>query len=258
MDASSHQYDSTPSAQAIYWIQVSVPARSARRTADWVFNHLHGEIVSGARPPGSRVDLDEVGRLLDVSRTPVREALLRLETEGLVERTPYRGAVVAAIDPVVAEHTAATRIQLEGLALRLAVPRLTGAQISEMSATLKELERLERDPESKTADWNELNRQFHGIIYEATGAPTLTRPIEALAAQASRFRLLFRPHAFDSRKDHRAILVACRGGDPDEAARVAQLHILRAHLSAMGTSSVDAGSPLGVALKLAGIDPARA
>jgi GntR family transcriptional regulator, rspAB operon transcriptional repressor len=234
---------------------VSVPARSARRTADAVFNHLHGEIVSGALPPGSRVDLDEVGRLLDVSRTPVREALLRLEAEGFVERTPYRGAVVAGIDPVVAEHTAAARIHLEGLAVRLAVPRLTAEQISAMSACLKELENLQRDPNSETADWNELNRQFHGIIYEASNSPTLIRPIDALAAQASRFRLHFRPQSFDSRKDHRALLAACKGGDPDEAARVAQLHILRAYLSSMGISSVDAGSPLGVALTLAGIDP---
>ena len=239
-------------------MQVSVPARTARRTADWVFNHLHSEIVSGALPPGSRVDLDEVGRLLDVSRTPVREALLRLETEGLVERTPYRGAVVAGIDPVVAEHTAATRIHLEGLAVRLAVPRLTAAQIGEMSATLKKLESLQKDPASETTDWNELNRQFHGIIYEASDSPTLVRPIEALAAQASRFRLHFRPQSFDSRKDHRAILVACKGGDPNVAARVAQLHILRAHLATMDRSTVDAGSPLGVALMLAGIDPADA
>jgi DNA-binding GntR family transcriptional regulator len=137
-----------------------------------VFSHLHGEIVSGARPPGSRVDLDEVGRTLDVSRTPVREALLRLESEGLVERTPYRGAIVAAIDPVVAEHTAAGRIHLEGLALRLAVPRLTKENLSAMAGVLKELERLERDPESMTEDWNELNRQFHGIIYEASDCPT--------------------------------------------------------------------------------------
>jgi DNA-binding GntR family transcriptional regulator len=223
-----------------------------------VFNHLHGEIVNGTRPPGSRVDLDEVGRQLDVSRTPVREALLRLETEGLVERTPYRGAIVAGIDPVVAEHTAAARIQLEGLAVRLAVPRLTTRQISAMAARLKDLENLQKDPGSETADWNELNRQFHGIIYEASDSPTLVRPIEALAAQASRFRLHFHPQSFDSRKDHRAILVACKGGDPDEAARVAQLHILRAYMASMDISSVDPDSPLGVSLKLAGIDPADA
>lgn len=223
-----------------------------------MFNHLHGEIVSGSRLPGSRVDLDEVGRVLEVSRTPVREALLRLETEGLVERTPYRGAIVAGIDPVVAEHTAAARIHLEGLAVRLAVPRLTADDLSAMSAALKEMERLQKDPDSETADWNELNRQFHGIMYEAADSPTLARPIDALAAQASRFRLHFRPQSFDSRKDHRAILVACKGGDPDEAAHIAQLHILRAHMASMDISTVDPSSPLGVALKLAGIDPAGA
>jgi DNA-binding GntR family transcriptional regulator len=219
-----------------------------------VFAHLHAEITGGVRPAGSRVDLDEIGRVLEVSRTPVREALLRLETEGLVERTPYRGAVVAGIDPVVAEHTAAARIHLEGLAVRLAVPRLTKAQLSAMTATLKEMESLQRDPESETADWNELNRQFHGIIYEASDCPTVVRPIEGLAAQAGRFRLHFRPQSFDSRKDHRAILVACKGGDPDEAARVAQLHILRAYLSTMRLSGVEPDSPVGVALRLAGID----
>jgi DNA-binding GntR family transcriptional regulator len=127
-----------------------------------------------------------------------------------------------------------------------------------MAACLKDLERVQKDPESETAEWNELNRQFHGIIYEASDSPTLVRPIEALAAQASRFRLHFRPQSFDSRKDHRAILVACKAGDPDAAARVAQLHILRAYMASMDISSVDPDSSLGVALKLAGIDPADA
>jgi DNA-binding GntR family transcriptional regulator len=235
-----------------------VPAKSARRTADWVFSHLHGEIVSGTLAPGSRVDLDEVGRVLDVSRTPVREALLRLETEGLVERTPYRGAVIAGIDPVVAEHTAAARIHLEGLAVRLAVPRLTKADTSAMTACLKDLEQVQRDPDASTSEWNELNRRFHGIVYEASDCPTITRPIDALAAQASRFRLHFHPRSFDSRKDHRAILAACKGGDPDETARVAQLHILRAHMASMGISSVASDTPLGVALTLAGIEPSNA
>lgn len=185
----------------------------------------------------------------------MREALLRLESEGLVERTPYRGAIVAAIDPVVAEHTAAGRIHLEGLAVRLAVPRLTKENLSAMASLLKELERLERDPESTTEVWNELNRQFHGIIYEASDCPTIIRPIDGLAAQASRFRMHFHPQSFDARKDHRAILAACKDGDPDQAARVAQLHILHAYMASMQISTVPPDSALGVALTLAGIEP---
>jgi DNA-binding GntR family transcriptional regulator len=222
-----------------------------------VFNHLHAEIVNGSLPPGTRLDLEAVADELDVSRTPVREAMLRLESEGLVERSPYRGAIVAAIDPVVAEQTAGVRIHLEGLAVRLAVPRLTAANLAAMADHLRELDELERDPGFTTQAWNELNARFHGEIYSAADCPPLTKPITALAAHGARIRMHFDPREFSASDDHRAILAACQAGDAEGAARAAQLHILNAYMSSMRATTVAPDSPLGLALKLAGIDLPR-
>jgi DNA-binding GntR family transcriptional regulator len=219
-----------------------------------VFNHLHAEIVNGSLPPGTRLDLDAVAEELDVSRTPVREAMLRLESEGLVERSPYRGAIVAAIDPVLAAQTTAVRIHLEGLAVRLAVPGLTEANLAEMADCLKELDELERDPGFTTEAWNELNAHFHEVIYEAADCPPLTKPITALAAHGARIRMHFDPRKFSAGDDHRAILAACKSGDAEAAARACQQHILNAYRSSMRITTVEPDSPLGLALKLASLE----
>src|SRR3954452_16691890 len=94
-----------------------------RRLADEVFDRLHDRIVTGDLAPGDRVDAGEIADSLGVSRTPVREAILRLDAEGLVERQPYRGVVVTAVDQAAAEEVTALRVHLETLAARIAVPR---------------------------------------------------------------------------------------------------------------------------------------
>jgi GntR family transcriptional regulator, rspAB operon transcriptional repressor len=230
-----------------------MPARNARRTTDAVFTHLHEAIVRGAVSAGERIDLDAVAAELDVSRTPIREALLRLESEGLVERIPYRGAVVAAVDPRVAADVAAVRIHLEGLAMRLAVPRLTDATLGAMADCLDDLDALQGKAGLDVRDrWNELNDRFHGLLYEAADCPQLMRPLESLSAQASRIRRHFDARQGPAQADHRAILLACRNRNADQAARAAQRHILRAYARMVG-DEIDPGSPLGVSLELAGL-----
>jgi DNA-binding GntR family transcriptional regulator len=240
-----------------YFLPMAIPSRNARRTADAVFLHLHTEIVQGRLAAGERVDLDAVAEDLEVSRTPVREALLRLETEGLVERAPYRGAVVAGIDLGVATETTAIRVHLEGLAVRLAVPRLTESTLEEMAECLDELEALEADVEFTPILWNEMNDRFHGLVHAAAACPSLVRPLQTLNAQARRIRMHFDVRFGPASEDHRAILAACAARAPDLAARTAQIHILRAHLRTFPTDRVSADSPLGMAAALAGIEIPR-
>jgi DNA-binding GntR family transcriptional regulator len=231
---------------------MSVPARTSRRTADAVFAHLQGAIVRGELAPGAKVDLDAVGQQLDVSRTPIREALLRLEAEGLVDRVPYRGAIVRGVDAALAEETTAVRIHLEGLAVRLAVARITDATLDAMAALLGELTALERSSSYDVTEWNRLNDRFHGALYAAAACPSLTRPIEALAAQANRIRTHFDVRGGPVDDEHRAILDACRARDADAAARAAQDHILSAHRRMFPDAQVAPTSALGVAISLAG------
>jgi DNA-binding GntR family transcriptional regulator len=231
---------------------LTIPGRQARRTADAVYTHLLEEIVSGRLSPDAKLLPASIAQELDVSRTPVRESILRLESEGLVERIPYRGVVVAGIDHEVAQQTAALRIHLEGLAVRLAVPRLTPATLDDMEHALEALEALD-DNDFTPSRWNELNDRFHALLYTATGAPVLIRPLENLTAQASRIRRHFDVRQGDANPDHRRILAACRARDPDTAAHEAQMHILRAHLGMFPEVEPEPGTLLGMVVDLAGI-----
>jgi DNA-binding GntR family transcriptional regulator len=232
---------------------LTVPERQSRRTADAVYRHLLEEIVSGRLSPDERLSPAAIAEQLDVSRTPVRESILRLESEGLVERIPYRGVVVTGIDYAVAAQTAALRIHLEGLAVSLAVPHLTASALEQMERTLESLEWL-ADDEFTPSRWNELNDRFHGLIYAATGAPVLIRPLENLTAQASRIRMHFDARHGNANADHRLILAACRAGEPAAAAREAQAHILKAHLRMFPEAENMPGELLGMAVSLAGIE----
>ncbi len=233
---------------------MTIPQRGSRRTADAVYKHLLEEIVSGRLSPDEKLSPASIAEELDVSRTPVRESILRLESEGLVERIPYRGVVVTGIDHDVAEQTAAMRIHLEGPAVSLAVPRLTAAALDEMDETLEALEGLD-DTEFTPGRWNELNDRFHALIYAATGSPMLIRLLENLTAQASRIRMHFDVRQGDANADHRRILAACRAGDSATAARTAQMHILRAHLGMFPEVEIGPETLLGMVMELARIAP---
>ena len=89
-------------------------------TSDMVYAILHEAILSGVLPPGQRLGEELLAALFDVSRTPVREALLRLETTGLAHRVPRRGLIVARITPQEIVEVYVVRENLDGLAAHLA------------------------------------------------------------------------------------------------------------------------------------------
>jgi len=196
-----------------------------RRAADLVFEHLREQIVLGERAPGARLDPTEVADELGVSRTPVREAILRLDAEGLVHRLPYRGVVVADLDLDVAEDVAGLRIHLETLAARLAVPRLRAADLAAMRAAHEELGELLAG-DCPPARFNELNRAFHSALYQRADSPVLSRTIDGLARQADRFRMHFDPRRGPAHEQHAAILAGCERGDVEAVVDATREHIL--------------------------------
>src|SRR4051794_20214792 len=154
-----------------------------RRMADTVFDRLHERIVSGDLAPGDRVAATEIAESLGVSRTPVREAILRLDAQGLVERQPYRGVVVTSVDHSAAAEVAALRIHLETLATRAAVPRLGPADLDHLRELHARLEAVLAGPDAQRG-FSALNREFHLTLYRAAGSPELARVIDELSARA--------------------------------------------------------------------------
>src|SRR5262249_12027202 len=155
------------------------------------------------------------------------------------------------VDLRLAEKTAAVRLHLEGLAVRLAMARLTPETLDAMAESLARMTRLEQADDYEPEAWNRLNDEFHSALYAAADCGARTRPIAALNAQAARIRIHFDVRQGPAATDHAAILAACRSGDADSAARAAQEHILHAHLRLAGADDVDPASPLGVAAGLA-------
>ncbi|MEU6140586.1 GntR family transcriptional regulator [Streptomyces sp. NPDC047081] len=204
-----------------------------RRAADLVFEHLQERIVSGELAPGDRLDPTEIATSLGLSRTPVREAILQLDSAGLVRRLPYRGVVVAELDRRLAEEVAALRIHLETLAARVAVPRLADADIAEMRAAHEQLQRALAG-EHPEREFNELNRRFHMALYQRADSAVLLRTIESLAGQAERIRMHFDLRHSPAGRHHEAILAACERRDADAVVAATRDHILAAHRLMMG------------------------
>lgn len=215
---------------------LSMATLSPRRMTDQVTRILRDRIVEGDLVPGTRIDVSLLAAELGISRTPVREAILQLETAGLVVRQPYRGTVVAGVDPNRLEEVTALRIDLEGRATLLGVPRLSEADIDRMTQLLDELESRRHDEDFSRGVFNELNRAFHGVVYAAADSPTLRRVIELLGAEADRMRLHFDVPAPLAEAHHREILDACRRRDAEGAARSTRRHLLESYLAMRGGS----------------------
>ncbi|MFC4063517.1 GntR family transcriptional regulator [Actinoplanes subglobosus] len=215
-----------------------------RRVADEVYARLREQIVTGQRGPGDRLDPTEVAAELGVSRTPVREAVLRLDADGLVHRQPYKGVVVAGISLAGAADVTALRLHLETLAVRAAVPRLADTDLVSMRDLHQRLDTAIQGDDAQES-FRTLNREFHLTLYRAAGSPLLLRHIEDLAAQADRFRLHFDVRHGRAVGDHADILSACEVRDTEAVVAATRRHILGSYLLMLPAGqSIPAGSLL--------------
>jgi len=188
--------------------------------ADEVAMHLRALIMSGRLRPGERVRLEEVAEQLGVSITPVREALLTLRGEDMVELEPRKGYVVAPLSKqdIVDVFTVQGDIAGE-LAARAAV-RLTAEHLAELSTVDRKLART-RKPE----DLEPLEFEFHRTINRLAGARKLSWLLHA-ATRYTPGRLLSSDPGWRAtmRTDHAALLAAFAAGDPDAARAAMSRH----------------------------------
>ena len=141
--------------------------------ADQVKDRLLEGILSGHYPPDSRIVETQVARELGTSQAPVREALRGLEALGVVEIAPFRGARVRRPSRREIIEAYVVRSTLEGLAARLAVPRLTDADLAELAGHLEAMQAAARDDDGHGVA--EADARFHGRIVELAGNGTLLR-----------------------------------------------------------------------------------
>lgn len=199
---------------------------SPRRLSDAVHGALREAITDGRLEAGTRLREVAVANQLSVSPTPVREALRRLEREGLVETTSHRGATVAEVSPAVMANLYELHETLEAFAVRRAVER-GPHNLERARALLEKIDASLSLPGQQT--FNRLDLQFHRALNDLSGNQQIAESIEQThrRIQAARARLDIhlpdRPQR--SQAQHRKILDAIAQGDPGEAETLARQHI---------------------------------
>ncbi|HEX2152513.1 MAG TPA: GntR family transcriptional regulator [Acidimicrobiia bacterium] len=210
----------------------------ARQTAhEFVRNVLRRVILSGELAGGTRLVQADLAAMLEVSTTPVREALRDLASEGLIRFDPHRGAVVHELSGDELREIYMIREVLEPFALRLAVPKVTPALLAKLE-TLHA--RMASEPHS--AEWVDANRQFHLTIYEAAGFRRLSAIIRGLEDASVMYIGASLKEVENLREtaihDHAEILSALEKGDTD-AAVAAVVNHLRLAIQAFEARSVN-------------------
>jgi len=209
-----------------------------------VYEVLRDRIVSGEVPPLSFIREEEVGRAMGVSRTPVREALNRLATEGFLDRLPHRGFRVPerTIDDLI--HLYPVMQALEVLAAELACPRLTAGELDRLEEINSGFANAIAANDVSTAV--ELNDRFHHSLSELSGNPVLCGLLDDLRGQVHRLEVLdytwvlldTNPEAPFPKDQwvtqHAAIIAALRRGEFDRARE-----LLRANRSLVFEAKLD-------------------
>lgn len=207
---------------------------SVRRADDYeplgdvVTRQVREAILEGRLKPGIRIRQQELAQQFGVSRIPVREALRRLESEGLITVVPHSGARVARMDIDECNELYRLREMIEPMALAESVPRLTETQLAGLRGLLNAIETSTEDP----ARWLELDRRFHLDCCAAAPLPRAVAMIERFWNQTQQYRRAYmateHSDMFEAAiAEHRLIFYAMEQRDGEDAADRLRLHIRR-------------------------------
>jgi DNA-binding GntR family transcriptional regulator len=213
--------------------------RGHRTLAEKAFDTLHTAIITGQLRPGTRLPIEELAELLEMSPMPIREAVRRLDAAGLVENIPHRGARVTELSVRDLSEAYETRLALEVLAIRRAAERLTAAQAIEARRTLAVLNQF---GDEVSAAASEAHTRFHFALYEASDSVWLLRLILPVWETSERY-CLEEPKVrrlAERSAEHEEILAGCEAHDADRAAAALHHHLA---VTANGLASAMGGEP---------------
>lgn len=193
---------------------------------DMVFDVLMNAIMLGQLSPGERLLEVQLAEEMGVSRTPVREAIRRLELEGFVVMVPRKGAYVAGLSVADVEAVFEIRTALETLAVRLAAQRMEAEdfrQLDELAAKMKDTWQ-----EGNVENWVALDASFHELLYKFSRNERLVQMMNNIMEQLSRYRIISLANKevrHNSLSEHEAVMDALRRHDSEAAAEAAAQHI---------------------------------
>ena len=203
---------------------------SLRSMPTIVAEGLRGEILDGTIGPGERINVRELGRRLQVSHIPIREAVRMLEAEGLIETKPNVGAVAASISLVESEDVYELRRMIEPVIARRAAPAMSDEHIDRLRAVLRELEEHEKSAEGINDKVVIAHRLFHWELLAPGASPLVERTLRSLWRISERYVRHTRGAALPVADAHHTRMVElCEQRDGDALADLLHDHL---HLAA--------------------------
>ncbi|MGQ7830650.1 GntR family transcriptional regulator [Altererythrobacter sp. Z27] len=201
------------------------------RASEQAYDKIRAVLLSGAVRPGEQLTEDQLAQITGVSRTPVREAVRRLEGEMLLVRSESKRIFVADWSRDDIDEMFTLRQMLEGHAAERAAHRLSAEEIDRLETVNQELhEAVKQDPPD-VVRFLDANRSFHEIITEAAHSPRLAQVLAQLVEQPIVLRTARSYSVEDLRqsaRDHDELISAFRAGDPEWARAVMGSHLRRA------------------------------
>jgi DNA-binding GntR family transcriptional regulator len=199
--------------------------------ADQIFEQLEKDILSGKYQRGEVLSELRLSKEMNVSRTPIREALLRLAQENILQETG-RGMVVIGITNDDMLDMYDIRLHLEGEAARRAAVNITDEQLAQLQE-LTELQRfyINKQGNSSSEHTKNLDSQFHEVLYTASGSKSYTEVLVRLHKKMSKFRMASvskQSRALQSNDEHMEICRAMALHDPDAAEEAVLQHVRNA------------------------------
>jgi len=203
---------------------------SFKTRAQHVADDLRRRILSGEFKGGAQLRQDALAQDYDVSRIPVREALLTLEAEGLVAFHPHRGAFITELSSATIRELFDLRVLLESRALAQAIPRLNAADLAQAERLLNEYEAA-LNANSRIDHWSDLNFAFHNALYAPADLPETLVMIHHLNTKCDRYirmQLVYTQEIQKAEAEHRELLELARAGDATRACALLERHIREA------------------------------
>lgn len=201
------------------------------RASDRAYSEIRSLILSGDAPPGAPLREEQLAELCGVSRTPVRDALRRLEAELYVVRTESQRTFVADWSREDVEEMFALRAMLEAHAARRAAERMSDERLGHLIRCNEAIEVAVSKADPDVVEFLDRNREFHASIIEAANSPRLTATLATLVEQPVVRRTAMqygRTQLEQSAREHRELLNAFAAHDPEWAHAVMTGHIRRA------------------------------
>jgi DNA-binding GntR family transcriptional regulator len=195
---------------------------------DQIYARLRRDILDGVYQPGQTLRQEEMARQSNASRVPLREALARLEAEGLIVRRPRRGYAVALLDHADIVEIFELRMVLEEHAGYLAARSRTAEDVETVRELLVRMEGADHTHEGAFARWSLTNYRFHNRIIESSRRPRLCRIALSLRDSVEayvRLEAAMTGEVRDAESEHRQIFDAFRAGDANGLAKLSRQHV---------------------------------